>query len=116
VWHTSATQGYAYLVNYNNNQAVEVGFTAPSGTKLVGNSAEWVVERPSVGGSLATLTNYIADPFWSTYAYTEGGTLYDPSSASAYAITMLDNSGHAISYPTQIGPAAFVMRDEGSAW
>jgi Peptidase A4 family len=57
VWHTSPTQGYAYLVNQTNNQAVEVGFTAPSGTSLVGNSAEWVVERPFVDGSFTTLTN-----------------------------------------------------------
>ena len=115
VWHTSQTQGYAYLVNYNNNQATEIGFTAPAGTYLVGNSAEWVVERPTVGGSLATLTNYISDPFWSAYAYTEAGTQYNPSSGSAYGITMLDNSGNPISYPSQIGTAAFVMFDEGSA-
>jgi hypothetical protein len=116
VWHTSQTQGYAYLVNFNNNQATEIGFTAPSGTYLVGNSAEWVVERPSVGGSLATLTNYISDPFWGAYAYTEAYTQYNPSSGSAYAITMLDNSGKAISYPSQVGPLAFVMFDEGSAY
>jgi hypothetical protein len=36
-WHTSSTQGYAYLVNYNNNQAVEVGFTAYPGYPLRGN-------------------------------------------------------------------------------
>ncbi len=114
VWHTSATQGYAYLVNYNNNQAVQVGFTAPSGTRLVGNSAEFVVERPSVGGSLTTLTNYIMDPFWDAYAYTENYTFYDI--ATAYPIDMLDNAGAVISYPEYIGPYAFVMHDTGSAW
>ena len=116
VWHTSQTQGYAYLVNYNNNQSTEIGFTAPSGTYLLGNSAEWVVERPTVGGSYANLTNYISDPFWNAYAYTEGGTQYNPSSGSAYGITMLDNSGKGISYPSQVGPLAFVMFDEGSAY
>lgn len=115
VWHSSQTQGYAYLVDYNKNQAVSIGFTAPAGTYLLGNSAEWVVERPSVGGSLATLTNYIADPFWSAYAYTSAGTMYNPSSSTAYGITMLDNAGHGISYPSQIGTAAFVMYDEGTA-
>lgn len=116
VWHTSATQGYAYLVNYNNNQSTTIGFAAPAGTKLLGNSAEWVVERPTVGGSYAQLTNYIADPFWSTYAYTSAGTMYNPSSSTAYAITMLDNAGHGISYPSLIGSAAFVAYDEGTAW
>jgi hypothetical protein len=112
-WHTSATQGYAYLVNYNTNVAVEVGFTAPSGTRLVGNSAECIVERPSVSGGLANLTNYIADPFWNCYAYTEAGTYY----AGAYGtpVDMLDNKGYVISYPTYFGPTSFLMQDQGSA-
>ncbi|HEY1987398.1 MAG TPA: G1 family glutamic endopeptidase [Terracidiphilus sp.] len=115
VWHTSSTQGYAYMVNENNDQVVEVGFTAPAGTYLVGNSAEWVVERPSVGGSLATLTNYIADVFWNSYAYTESYVLSTPSTSNAYAITMYSGSS-PISYPILIGSEAFVAYDEGPAY
>lgn len=113
VWHTSSTQGYAYLVNYNTDQAVEVGFTAARGTSLIGNSAEFVVERPTVGGTLATLTNYIADPFWTAYAYTEGSVLYDPGNAKK--VIMLDGSGKAISYPSLLNSKSFLMQDEGSA-
>jgi hypothetical protein len=114
VWHTSSTQGYAYLVNYNNNQAVEVGFTAYPGYALVGNSAEWVVERPTVGGSLATLTNYIMDPFWDAYAYTEGySKFFDIDEATP--VDMLDNNGAVISYPEYLGLESFVMHDTGSA-
>jgi Peptidase A4 family len=115
VWHTSPTQGYAYLVNYNNNKAVEVGFTAKPGYPLVGNSAEWVVERPSVGGSLTTLTNYIMDPFWDAYAYTAGYAAYYQISG-ATPIDMLDNSGKVISYPEYLGTRTFVMHDTGSAY
>ena len=114
IWHTSSTQGYAYIVNYTNNQSTEVGFTAYPGYPLVGNSAEWVVERPSVGGSLTTLTNYIMIPFWDAYAYTESSGFSDP--ASGYQVDMLDNNGYVISYPEYIGPEAFVMHDTGSAW
>jgi Peptidase A4 family len=114
VWHTSPTQGYAYLVNYNNNQAVEVGFTAYPGYPLVGNSAEWIAERPSVGGSLATLTNYIMIPFWDAYAYTESYAFYDID--EAYPVDMLDNNGAVISYPEYLGLETFVMHDTGSAW
>jgi hypothetical protein len=114
VWHTSSTQGYAYLVNYSTNTAVEVGFTAYPGYPLVGNSAEWVVERPSVGGSLTNLTNYIMDPFWDSYAYTESYAFYDI--ATAYPIDMLDNNGNLISYPEYLGPETFVAHDTGSAW
>jgi len=114
-WHTSATQGYAYLVNYNNNQAVEVGFTAPAGTSLVGNSAEWVVERPSVGGSLTNLTNYIMDPFWDAYAYTAGyAAFYDINGATP--VDMLDGKGYVISYPEYEGVESFVMHDANSAY
>jgi hypothetical protein len=114
VWHTSSTQGYAYLVNYNNNQAVEVGFTAYPGYPLIGNSAEWVTERPSVGGSLATLTNYIQIPFYDAYAYTESSAFYDID--EAYPVDMLDNNGYVISYPEYLGLETFVMHDTGSAW
>lgn len=114
VWHTSPTQGYAYLVNYNNNQSVEVGFTAYPGYPLVGNSAEWVVERPSVGGSLTTLTNYIMDPFWDAYAYTESYAFNDIDEATP--VDMLDNSGKVISYPEYLGIESFVMHDTGSAF
>jgi hypothetical protein len=114
VWHTSPTQGYAYLVNYNNNQAVSVGFTAYPGYPLVGNSAEWIAERPSVGGSLATLTNYIMIPFWDAYAYTEAYTFYDIDEATP--VDMLDNAGNVISYPEYLGLETFVMHDTGSAW
>ena len=113
VWHTSSTQGYAYLVNYTNNQAVEVGFTAYPGYPLVGNSAEWIVERPTVGGSLANLTNYTRDPFWDAYAYTEVYTFYDID--EAYPIDMLDNNGGVISYPEYLGLETFVMHVTGSA-
>jgi hypothetical protein len=114
VWHTSSTQGYAYLVNLNNNQTVTVGFTAYPGYPLKGNSAEWVAERPTVGGSLATLTNYIAIPFWDAYAYTESSVFYDIDEATP--VDMTDNNGNVISYPEYLGLETFVMHDTGSAW
>jgi hypothetical protein len=115
VWNTSSTAGHAYLVNYNTNQSVTVNFSAPSGTQLVGNSAEWVVERPGINGSLATLSNYITDYFSDSYAYNFGYSAVDPGSASSFPVTMLDNSGNPISYPTILGTNAIWLQDEGSA-
>jgi hypothetical protein len=114
VWNTTSTTGHAYLVNYNNNQSVNITFYAPAGTVLRGNSAEWVVERPSVGGSATTLTNYIMDPFWDAYAYTRGSVFYDIDEATP--VDMLDNAGNVISYPEYLGLETFVMHDTGSAW
>jgi len=116
VWNTSSTQGYAYLFNYRTNQSVSLSLTPPAGTSLIGNSAEWVVERPSVGGGLATLTNYVWDFFANCYAYTWSGVSYTPGTTSATQLTMLDNSSKPISYPTLLGTNAIWFRDEGSAY
>jgi hypothetical protein len=115
VWNTTSTQGYAYLVNYNTNTAVEVGFKAPSGTTLEGNSAEWITERPGVNGSLATLTNYISEPYWSATAYDFNGKKYTPGGTHGFGVTMLDNNGKPISYPTLFNSSTFLTQDEGSA-
>jgi Peptidase A4 family len=109
VWNTSATQAYAYLVNENANQAVIIGFNPPSGTKLVGNSAEWITEAPNSNGATATLTNYIADPFWNAYGVTHNNRPFDPGSSEA--IIMLDNNNLEISYPTLLGDSAFVVQN-----
>lgn len=114
VWHTSATQGFAYLVNFNTNQAVDIGFTAPKGTTLIGNSAEWITERPEVSGALATLTNYIADIYWNATAYTEKKKKFDPGDAKA--IDMLDNNNKKISVPSLFNSKSFIVTDEGSAY
>ena len=103
--HTSSTQGYAYLVNMNTNQYVTVGFTAYPGYPLRGNSAEWIVEAPSVGGTIAKLTNYTDIPFWNAYAYTESSAFYDIY--NGYPID-LEVGTTIVSYPLYLGPEAFV--------
>lgn len=105
VWHTSATQGYTYLVNENSGTVVNIGFTAPAGTKLLGNSAEWIVEAPTVNGSLATIVDYTDVPFWNSYAYTDGGTFYDIATGAPID---MEPGTSVLSYPVSIGPEAFV--------
>jgi Peptidase A4 family len=125
VWNTSATVGNAYLLNVTTQQAVAFTFDAPSGTRLVGNSAEWVVERPGFGNSLATLTNYVACPFDACWAIgsVNGGTynrVYYPeinlAGTTVFAISMLDNGGNVISIPGLVGFSDIWFRDTGSAY
>lgn len=102
VWNTSPTVGNAVLVNFTANTSVSLTFNAPSGTQLQGNSVEWVVERPSVGGSLATLTNYIGDPFTFAEAFNTVGhkRYYFPGrnrTGTEYSITMVDSSNNPLS-------------------
>ena len=105
VWNVSTTQGYVYFHNYSTNETAEYALTAPSGTTLAGTSAEWVVERPSVGGSPATLTNYIDVPlpYGVAWDYTASPATYyypndNPSIGTRYIIQMLDDNGAGISY------------------
>ena len=123
VWNTSPTNGYAYFFNYSTLESAEYNLTAPSGTTLVGNSIEWIVERPGVGGGLATLTNYIDVPWpygiaWNytastpTYFY-EGNN--PPTPNTLYVITMLDNNGKGISSPTLENSDFLWFQDYGSA-
>jgi hypothetical protein len=115
VWSTNSTHGAAYVANLNTNQAVSVAFTAYPGHPLIGNSAEWIVERPGVGGSLANLTNYIDDYFAPAYAHTFSSTAYYPSTSGAILLTMLNNSGGAISTATLLGNLGIWFQDEGTA-
>ena len=119
VWSTSATAGHAYIVNYNTNQSVNLAFSAKSGTTLIGNSAEWVVERPTVGGSLATLTNYIQDFFEDAYAYDFSYHQSSPSApysgVSSIPVTMVDSNNNGLSYPALLGPSSILFNDEGAA-
>jgi len=55
---TSATAGVVFFTNRTTGASVSVSLTAPAGTKLAGNCAEWIVEAPTVGGSQSALADY----------------------------------------------------------
>jgi len=102
VWATTATAGHAYVENLNTNQSVSINFSAPSGTKLRGESAEWVVESPSVNGSLATLPTYGLDYFAGATSKTLAGTPHLPGTAGSIAISLV-RSGTTYSTSALLG-------------
>ncbi len=59
---TSAT---IYFGNNTSGVSTSYTITAPGATKLTGNSAEWIVETPTVGGVLAQMPDY-GEVFFST--------------------------------------------------
>jgi hypothetical protein len=85
-----------------SNQSTGVGtrfdITPPSGTTLAGNVAEWIVERPSINGSVAALTDYAACYFDECLA---GGSLRVDNLSGASLITMTGGGGATLSEPTQ---------------
>lgn len=113
VWHTSSTQAQVYIYSYNTAMAVQVGFSAPAGTKLTGNTAEWITERPNLNGQRTTLTNYLDQLFYGSYAVTEKEHKSYPGSSSSKQVIMLDNNGKPISAPTALGTSAFLLQGGG---
>jgi hypothetical protein len=96
--------------------------TAPRTASLQANSVEWIVERPTIGGGLGNLTNYIDMPWAEGVAwnYTETPPTYyfqgaDPSAGTLEVLTMLDNAGNPISVPTVESPNFLWFQDAGSA-
>jgi len=61
-YHTTSPHGSMWLVNEGTGAWTSFGFNQPSSplpnTSYAGDTAEWVVERPQIGGVLADLENY----------------------------------------------------------
>jgi hypothetical protein len=53
-----STSASVFFSNSTTGASTSFTFDAPSGTELVGNCAEWIVEAPTVGGSQSALADY----------------------------------------------------------
>lgn len=74
---TSPTDAYFSFTNLTSLQYAVFSITAPEGTTLVGNCAEAVMERPTIGvppkDVLQQLPRYGESFFDETFAYTKSG-------------------------------------------
>ncbi len=128
VWYTATPPfGHAYLANLTVGQAAAYAFNPPPGISFQGDSAEWIVERPSIGNNLANLANYVADQFnaanaYNTVSYFLPGA--SPTNTTTYAITMACppwtpgsacSSATVISTPFLYGPWTLWFYDSGPA-
>jgi len=123
VWTTSPTQGYVTIFNRSTNVSATYGVAAPTGISLKGTSAEWIVERPTIGGQMARLTNYGALSFlggvtWdfaspSPTTYSMGADPGAPGTLSN--VTMLDDHNSPISSATIENSGNLLFEDFGSA-
>lgn len=95
--HSSTEAGF-YLTNVTTGLSTSFTKTAPGGTTLVGNCAEWIVETPTVNGKLAALPRYGDVYFDSCVAGTSRHALLEGGSGTP--ITMLSSSNKQISIPT----------------
>ena len=76
----NATSATAFFSNRTTGASTSFAFNAPQGTKLVGNSAEWIVEAPTVGGAQSAIADYgevffsVCEGFTTSNATVNGGT------------------------------------------
>lgn len=115
VWSTGPQTGNAYILNYNTGQYATVALTAPDGVSLVGNSAEWIVERPGSGDNPTPLTNYASEYFSEASAFDNSGNNFGPGSSGSVPVVMFDDNGRPISQPKLLGTHGIKLRDRGSA-
>ncbi len=53
-----STTATVYMTNRTSGVSTSFSFNAPSGTKLAGNCAEWIVEAPTVGNAQSAIADY----------------------------------------------------------
>lgn len=121
VWNTSPTVGHAYFVDFSRNSSIIVTFSAPQNVRLVGNCAEWIVERPGLSSGYSTLANYVACPWDTCVAVGSVGgqynTAYFPATTNptVFSLTMLDDAGNGISQANLQGTWDLWFRNFGSS-
>jgi len=54
----SNASGVVHLTNVTTGLSTVFQITAPAGTTLTGNSAEWIAERPNINGQISRLPDY----------------------------------------------------------
>jgi Peptidase A4 family len=105
---TSAT---VYFGNVTSGVYTSYTITAPSGTQLSGNCAEWIVETPYVGGVLTSMPDYGQVFFSSCQAGLKAGGLVNGGTGNN---SNLVQSGNTLSTGTLITPTVIECRYAGS--
>jgi len=112
-WDTTATQGYVALEDETLGIYAIFGITSAGGPGLIGNSAEYIVERPCcVGYNSFPLANYVQEFWVNNWAYTFYEYAHTPptpwypgstSTNNVLAIMVDDTDTYNISYPVAQG-------------
>ena len=105
--------------NLTRLKTFSMAMTPPSGTHLLGDTIEWVVERPQVNGALTSLAPYTRSSFqmMQTY-YQQGALVYRPSLAptgTSYSVTMVDSTPN-LPNPNISTPTLYPGPSDDAAW
>ncbi|WP_334173083.1 G1 family glutamic endopeptidase, partial [Sinomonas sp.] len=101
------------LCDYTQSTCV----TGSQASPAPGNSAEWIVERPTINGSLPDLANYGQVNI--THAYYDvdaaGNVQYTPANG-ADSLVMQDSTGHTMAYPGGLSPDGTSFADHWESY
>jgi hypothetical protein len=92
---SSATAAEIFMMNDTNGAHASFAVTAPTGTSLVGNCAEWIVEALEIDTSVPELASYGSAYFDACFAGTSNGA--ELQAGDGNTINMLDANGNLIS-------------------
>jgi len=96
----SKTEATIYLHNRTSGAATSFPVTAPAGTELIGNCAEWIVEKTNLPGTASReFASYGAVCFEQAKAYTDKEDILLPSEKSCRLYRMVDDKKQIISQP-----------------
>jgi hypothetical protein len=99
-----STTATVYFSDLTSGQSTSLTLTAPAGTTLVGNCAEWVVEAPTVGGQQSAFADYGEVVFTSADSETVGGVAVDGGTGDN--INAVDSGGNVVSEGVLLAPTA----------
>ena len=103
---TNPTSYVMTYINESRRHSVSLPLSPPPGTAFVGNTVEWIVERPTVNGSLPKLAPYLWSNWYGGYEQDMHNNAQMPSSTAVgtvYSVTMIDQVTQGMmSQPTLI--------------
>lgn len=92
VFANSSTTGIISCTNRTRNKQTSFQISAPNGTTLSGNCAEWITERPQISGVYSRLASYTEVLFQQAASQTFDGSVYThPTPDEGNSITMTDD-------------------------
>jgi len=95
--------GWFSITNLTRNVAFMGPIARPSGATFVGSSAEWIMERPTVNGSVGMLANYGSVTMTGQAFINGSGSGHNVSTDPFVQVTMVNGGGASMSVPDQVG-------------
>lgn len=115
-YSSNPTVGWFYMWNETENVYVYTSITLPSGATFSGHSAEWVMERPTVLGSISNLANYSTAQLTNATVYDLAGKphLYGGDSSDvSHQVTMTGNNNAALSTVAPVNASTMAFTFHG---